>query len=102
MQPYGCLTICSPPAACQPEAQKAKSGPRRNPATRFYGPVACGLWRVAWRCLAPQEAEHRLRLLIRLSEHAGAGLLEHLELREVGHFRRHVDVADLALRGGEV
>src|SRR3954454_4692741 len=44
-----------------------------------------------------QQHEHRLRGLVGLREHGGAGLREDLVLRELDHLRRHVRVTDPAL-----
>src|SRR3954471_13479842 len=44
-----------------------------------------------------QQLEHRLRGLVGLREHGGAGLREDLVLRELDHLRRHVRVTDPAL-----
>ena len=44
-----------------------------------------------------EQLEHRLRGLVGLREHGGAGLGEDLALGEVDHLGRHVDVADAAL-----
>src|SRR5436305_2326733 len=59
-------------------------------------------WRFVSSGLALQQLQHRLRRLVRLSEHRRAGLLQDLQLREVDHLRCHVHVADAALRGGQV
>src|SRR3954451_24882991 len=50
----------------------------------------------------PEERQHALRRAVRLSEHARAGLLQDLQLREVDHLTGHIHVADPALRGGQV
>src|SRR3954468_1965412 len=50
----------------------------------------------------PEERQHALRRAVRLSEHARAGLLQDLQLREVDHLLGHVHVADAALGGGQV
>ena len=44
--------------------------------------------------LLAQQREHALRGLVGLREHARAGLLQDVQLRELGHLRRHVHVAD--------
>src|SRR4051812_30310779 len=44
-----------------------------------------------------EQLEHRLRGLVGLREHGGAGLREDLVLRELDHLRRHVRVTDPAL-----
>jgi len=49
-----------------------------------------------------EQGKNRVRQLVGLRQHARAGLLEDLILRELDHLRRHVDVADLALRRGQV
>src|SRR5919109_3692338 len=49
-------------------------------------------------CVAlAQEREDALRGLVGLREHARAGLLQDLELRELDHLSGHVHVADPAL-----
>src|SRR5689334_2528228 len=66
---------------------------------------SCSMWwcgGAGWNALLLEEPKNRLRALIRLSEHRGAGRLQDLQLREVDHLRRHVDVLDLALRRAEV
>ena len=49
-----------------------------------------------------QQRQDALGRLVGLRQHAGAGLLQDLELRELDHLRRHVRVADTALGGGQV
>ena len=49
-----------------------------------------------------QQRQDALRGLVGLREHARAGLLQDVELRELGHLRGHVHVADAALGGGQV
>src|SRR4051794_18999590 len=52
--------------------------------------------------LAAEERQHGLRGLVGLREHARAGLLKDLVLRELDHLAGHVHVADTALGRGQV
>ena len=47
--------------------------------------------------LALEQRQHALRGLVGLREHARAGLLQDVQLRELGHLRRHVHVTDARL-----
>src|SRR4051812_50171957 len=49
-----------------------------------------------------EERENALRGRVGLREHARAGLLQDLELREIDHLAGHVHVADPALRRDQV
>src|SRR4051812_39886321 len=65
-------------------------GAARRSSSRVYG------------VLLSQEAEDALRGLVGLGQHAGAGLLQDLQLGEGDHLGGHVHVADAALGGGQV
>src|SRR4051794_2140807 len=54
------------------------------------------------RCLLAKERKDSLAALVGLRQHRGAGLLQDVELRELRHLRRHVDVADAGLGGRQV
>ena len=49
--------------------------------------------------LPADEAQHRLRKLVRLRQHRRARLGEDLELREVQHLQAHIRVAVAILQG---
>src|SRR5262249_10356972 len=76
------------------------------PTCPLCGPALCGgavmLVLLGGTLVLLEKAKNRLRALIRLGEDRGAGRLQDLQLREVDHLRRHVDVLDLALRRAEV
>src|SRR5215207_7681482 len=89
------------------DAPERKRAARRPPVANPAGasiPALCAagtniprLW-----VLLAQQRQDALRRLVRLGQHAGAGLLQDLELRERDHLRGHVRVADTALRRGQV
>src|SRR5262245_11545373 len=88
-------------AIAHPESDRGRLA--AAPICPLCGPALCGgAGGAGWNAVLLEEPKNRLRALVRLSEHRGAGRLQDLELREVDHLGRHVDVLDLALRSAQV
>src|SRR5258706_11334968 len=81
-------------AASASSVWRANSGTTSRPPSKEKAGASSSN---GWAALATQERQHGLRRAVRLREHRGARLIQDLQLREVDHLARHVDVADPAL-----
>ena len=56
--------------------------------------LSCSIFAIGLLVSLLQQLQHCLRQLVRLGQHGGGRLVQDVELGEVHHFLRHVDIAD--------
>src|SRR5690554_3827107 len=86
---------------CAGGAKASRVGPLR-PASEVQGGVPSEFSGALRARLSAEELQGELRLLVRLREDCGAGLLQNRESGQLGCFGCDVSVADTAFGGREV